>query len=80
MACSERLPTRLNPLAEWTCFPQVDEVTSILEGFMGDTGNACEYVDAVLKPVLGEKFAAYTIQVTFSVRGPLCFLFRRRVV
>ena len=58
----------------------VDEVTSILEGFMGDTGNACEYVDAVLKPVLGEKFAAYTIQVTFSVRGPLRSLFRRRVV
>jgi hypothetical protein len=47
----------------------VDEVTSILEGFMGDTSNACAYVDTVLKPVLGEKFAAYTIQALKTMRS-----------
>ena len=32
MAYSERLPTRLNLLAEWTCFSQVSDVIQMLNG------------------------------------------------
>ena len=78
MACSERLPTRLNPLAERTCFSQVEVIANGER--MGFLSEGAFFGEApVLDPFAGSEVRTRTvISVTSSTE--LCYITKDTMV